>query len=122
MKLFGVVVALFVLVSEAAAEQALQLEAKIMQLQADGTSSTLAVPRVVVESGKLATIEVGALRCDLTAKLVAPGQVEIEMKLAEVDGKNTRLLMAPRLVTRLNQSAEIQVDKLAVKVTPSLVK
>jgi hypothetical protein len=32
MKLFSVVVALFVLVSEAAAEPALQLEAKIMQL------------------------------------------------------------------------------------------
>lgn len=118
----GLAVALSILSSNSLAAQQLRVASTVARQQADGTQATLAAPNVVVENGKQAIVQIDNLSFAVTPKLLANGQVEVQIEMSEVSGKQSTVLAAPRIVTLLGQVAELQVGTLIFKLEPSLVK
>lgn len=118
----GLALALSICSSESLAEPLLRLATTIAREEADGTKSTLAAPQIVVESGKQAVVQIENLALALTPKLIANGQVEVQMELSEVREGQSTVLAAPRIVTLLGRTAALQLGTSIFQVEPSLAK
>jgi type II secretory pathway component GspD/PulD (secretin) len=114
--------ATIVITLTASASPALLVETTITEHHAKGGKDVLMAPRITVESGKQATIQVGKLEYAITATLLDGGTVDLRAILTERDGKNADKLAAPRITAKLGQVAEIQIGQLAFTTKTSLAK
>jgi hypothetical protein len=101
----------------------LVIETTITQTNAKGGKELLAAPRVTVESGKEAVIQIGKLEYALTPTLLDNGTVDVSAVLTErTEGKKAEKLAAPRIKVRLGEKTEIRVGNIAFETTTSLAK
>lgn len=86
----------------------------------------VSAPSVVVESGKMASIEIGnqesALTLAITPTLLDNGQADIKTVITQRKGKQTDTLAAPRLLVQLGKLAKIEIGKLVFTAKPTLVE
>lgn len=106
----------------ASASPALLVETTISEHNTKGGKDVLVAPRVTVESGKQAIIQVGKLEYAVTPTLLDNGTVELRATLTERDGKKADQLAVPRITAKLDQVAEIQIGQLAFTTKTSLAK
>ena len=114
--------ATIVITLTASASPALLVETTITEHHAKGGKDVLMAPRITVESGKQATIQVGKLEYAITATLLDGGTVDLRAILTERDGKKADKLAASRITAKLGQVAEIQIGQLAFTTKTSLAK
>ena len=114
--------ATIVITLTASASPALLVETTITEHHAKGGKDVLMAPRITVESGKQATIQVGKLEYAVTPTLLDDGTVDLRATVTERDGKKADKLAAPRIKAKLGQVAEIQIGQLALKTKTSLAK
>lgn len=98
------------------------IETSLSDHDAQGEPSVLAKPRVIVESGKRASIRFGNLEYSLTPTLHDRGTVEIETVITEHTGEKARTLSKPRVVVELGKSGEIRFGQRTLTLQPSLSK
>jgi len=100
----------------------LLLETTITEHRAARDKIVLAAPRVVIESGRQAVVEVNKLEYAVTPTLLDNGTVEIRATLTDRTGGEVKRLAAPRIKTQLDHIAEIQVGQFAFTTKTSVVK
>lgn len=106
----------------ASAAPTLFVETSITQVNAKGVKEVLAAPSLAVESGKLATIQVGKLEYSITPTLLDNGTVDLRAVLTERNGEKKDQLAAPRINAGLGKVAEIKVGQIAITTKTSLAK
>lgn len=106
----------------AMAAPALVLDTSISVEQVPNSLAVLASPRITVESGKQATVQLADKEFSVTPKLLDDGQVEFQVIWSEAIGQQTRIVASPRLVTLLGKEAELRVGKTAFRIKASLAK
>lgn len=106
----------------ASASPPLLVETTITEHHAKGGKDVLGAPRIIVESGKQAGIQVGKLEYTVTPTLLDDGTVDLRAILTERDGKKAHKLLAPHINAKLGEVAEIQVGQLAITTKTSLAK
>ena len=106
----------------ASASPTLLVETTITEHHAKGGKDVLAAPRITVESGKQAIIQVGKLEYAITPTLLDDGTVDLRAILTERDGEKADELAAPRIKAELGQVAEIQIGQLAFTTKTSFAK
>ena len=106
----------------ASAAPILLVATTITQQNAKGGKHVLAVPSIAVESGKLATIQVGKLEYTITPTLLDNGTVDLRAVITGHNGEKKDKLSSPRINIALGKVAEIEVGKVAITFKTSLVK
>ena len=100
----------------------LLVETTINEHHAKGGKDVLLAPRIIVESGKQASIQVDKLEYTIIPTLLDDGTVDLRAALTKQNGKQADKLAAPRIKAKLNQAATIQIGDLAFTVKTSLAK
>jgi hypothetical protein len=107
----------FLLGGVLSAAQPLLIEASIDEVHPAG-KTTLATPRVTVENGRMATIEIGdaarKLEFSITPSLQPEGKVLHRVTIRQNLGGATMQLAAPQVVSQLNQRVEVQVGEISL--------
>ena len=104
------------------ASSALLVETTITEHHAKGGKDVLLAPRMIVESGKQASIQVNKLEYTIIPTLLDDGTVDLRTTLTKQNGKQADKLAAPRIKAKLNQAVTIQIGELAFNVKTSLAK
>ena len=121
-KTINTLLATIVITLTASAAPVLLVETTISEHHAKGGKDVLLAPRIIVESGKQASIQVDKLEYTIIPTLLDDGTVDLRAALTKQNGKQADKLAAPRIKAKLNQAATIQIGDLAFTVKTSLAK
>ena len=120
--IINTLLATIVITLTASGSPALLVETTITEHHAKGGKDVLLAPRITVESGKQASIQVNKLKYTIIPTLLDDGTVDLRATLTKQNGKQADKLAAPRIKAKLNQAVTIQIGELAFNVKTSLAK
>lgn len=103
----------------ASASPELVLETIITEHHAQGGRKVLSAPRMTIEGGKQATVQVGKVECAFTPALKNDGTVDLRVVFTEHKADK---LAAPRVTAKLGQVVEIQTGQLAFTAKTTLAE
>lgn len=95
----------------ASASQQLLLESTVTENHAKGDPELISVPRITVESGKPANIQVGNLGYTLIPTLHYDGMVDIRVVMTDHKDGKVQKIASPRLTTKLGEVAVVQIGQ-----------
>jgi len=103
----------------ASASPELVLETTIAEHHAQGGKGVLSAPRIKIESGKQALVQVGKVECAFTPTLKNDGTVDLRAVFTEHKADK---LAAPCITAKLGQVVEIQIGQYAFTVKTTLAE
>ncbi|MEI6491485.1 MAG: hypothetical protein WCO94_02970 [Verrucomicrobiota bacterium] len=106
----------------ASASPTLLVETTITEQHATGGPDVMKVPRISVESGKQAIVQIGKLEYAVTPTLLADSTVDVRAILTQRSGEQADVLAAPGINTKIGQAAEVKIGKLTFTTKTSLAK